>query len=78
MSEGAVEAYKQGGHALKLLDVAEGGTLEGKVVGEATTQKVQNESGLIFADAVLGEDGSMEVGEFRTSTKAHGYFEGVR
>ena len=77
MSEGAVEAYKQGGHALKLLDVAEGGTLEGKVVGEATTQKVQNESGLIFADAVLGEDGSMEVGEFRTSTKAHGYFEGV-
>lgn len=77
MSEGAVEAYKQGGHALKLLDVAEGGTLAGKVVGEATTQKVQNESGLIFADAVLGEDGSMEVGEFRTSTKAHGYFEGV-
>lgn len=77
MSESAVEAYKQGGHSLKLLDVAEGGTLEGKVVGEATTQKVQNESGLIYADAVLGEDGSMEVGEFRTSTKAHGYFEGV-
>ena len=34
MSESAVEAYKQGGHSLKLLDVAEGGTLEGKVVGE--------------------------------------------
>lgn len=77
MSESAVEAYKEGGKSLKLLDKAEGGTLSGQIVGESTTQKVQNESGLVYADAVLGEDGSIEVGEFRTSTKAHGYFEGV-
>ena len=62
---------------LTLFSTAEGATVSGTLLGESTVQTVYSSSGLLYADAVFDESGTLTLGEVKTTTQTHGYFEGV-
>lgn len=75
MSDKALAAYQEADKSVQILDAAEA---HGTLIGETTKQKVQSDTGFLYADAQFdAATGTLDVTDLHATDKSVGYFEGL-